>query len=308
VEFCTDLVGSIVPVQQALKRYVDLGSELLRKDPERFEQTVQQLFEAASYMNPKEAREFLQERVSRQTFAFQDRFDELVAPSPINLSQNFAFHINTSSLLLSASNATLIPPSILNPDPTLDEFDPANRFYVYFATGDIDGLSKFLAGHALLRSPQKEDTGSWEKPSRELYQMNVAAAWACEPTGQRFPKEFMLAVIRPDYSDPSVETADHDIESPVRANDGVIGLVKMRTEVQVELINIPTAVLLPSQRHNLTEESQNFMSGAMQAHWLTQEPFQFAKQYVLTRHAELALKLALLELWESKFENGFSRS
>jgi len=302
-QYGTELLGTDMPVRNVLDKYVGLGSELLRNNPERFEQTVQQIFEAASFMKESEARKFLQERVVRQTFTFQARFEELVAPSLVDLSLDFACHINEVSVLLSIPNKTLKPPSILNPDSSLDEDDPLNRLYVYFATGKIDRLSTFLVGHALLRAPGLECTRAWKKPAKESYQMHLAEAWACEATGQLFSKKFMLAVVRPDYSHPSASTDIHEIESPVRPNGGHIDLFKMSGAVQVNLIEIHPTVLLPGQRREIEQESYHYKSAAMTARGRTEEPFEFAKQYVTTRHAELSLKLALLELWEANFAN-----
>jgi hypothetical protein len=131
--------------------------------------------------------------------------------------------------------------------------------------------------------------------------MHLAEAWACEPTGQLFSEKFMLAVVRPDYSHPSASKDSHDIESPVRPDSDHIDLFRMSEAVQVNLIEIHPTVLLPDQRREIEQESYHYKSAAMTARGRTEEPFEFAKQYVTTRHAELSLKLALLELWEANF-------
>ena len=131
--------------------------------------------------------------------------------------------------------------------------------------------------------------------------MHLAEAWACEATGQLFSKKFMLAVVRPDYSHPSASTDIHDIESPVRPDSDHIDLFRMSEAVEVNLIEIHPTVLLPCQRIEIEQESCHYKDAAMTARGRTEEPFEFAKQYVTTRHAELSLKLALLELWEANF-------
>ncbi|MEY4701034.1 MAG: hypothetical protein RL326_1221 [Pseudomonadota bacterium] len=294
-----DLAASSLDTRALLHKYLGLGSQLLRNDPSLFERTVEQLFEAASYMPEQAAQIFREERVSSQTFAFQDRFRELVGPTDIDLSSDFAFHINTTSLLLSIPNRTLIPPRIREPRHIDNGFDAFNRNHVFFATDKIDPLSVFLVGHAFFRAPST--VGSWPQPEGALWNMNLAEAWACEPTAQCFSSEFMLAVISPNYSNPKVERDSHDIESPVRAVSGSANLVKVSEPIQVDLIKIPTTVLLPSQRAEFERESSRFAADTAANYNVGKKPFEFPKQFVVTRHAELALKLALLELWEAKF-------
>ncbi len=296
-----DLAASSLDTRALLHKYLGLGSQLLRNDPSLFEQTVEQLFEAASYMQDQAAQIFLEERVSSQTFAFQARFRELMGPTDLDLSSDFAFHINTASLLLSIPNSTLIPPSIREPRHIDNGLDPFNRKYVFFATDKIDSLSEFLVGHALFRAPRT--VGQWRRPEGELWNMNLAEAWACEPTGQCFSNEFMLAVISPNYSNPKTERDSHDIESPVRAVAGSVNLVKLSEPIQVDLIKIPTTILLPSQRAEFELASSHCTADSAAHCNFEKEPFEFPKQYVVTRHAELTLKLALLELWEAKFVN-----
>lgn len=285
-------------IRALLHKYADLGADVIRHNPSTFEQTVHQLLDVASYMTPDEAKDFLEHRVSTQTFTFQDRFSELVAPTNLDLSTSFACHINKCSLLLSVPEQVLVPPSILQPRLALNTYEPYNQNHVFFATDQIDRLAQYLVGHALLRPPDKP--GAWPQPTCETWEMNLANVWACEPTSQLFSRDFMLAVIQPDYSNPMIKKDIHDVESPVRVSSETITIVLASEPVKVDFLKIPATVLLPHQRDQLEKEASLHEADVRRDRDSSKTLYEFPKQYALTRHAELAVKLTLLELWESR--------
>jgi hypothetical protein len=293
------IAGSEVAVSPFLDRCLSLGAGLLRSNPDTFERTVSQLLDVASYMTAGQIEAFFSTEVATSTFTFQQRFDELLGSSNYNLSRKFAIHINENSLFSRLSEPVLIPPSILEPDKVLDREDPLNRKNVFFATGSIDDLSVFLAGHALLRS--EKDIHRPSSPSAVVRSGDLPESWADDPTEQRFSRYFSLAKVDLGNSVNTLKRKGvHDIESPVRPLNGYIDLIVSKEAVRFDLISLPATVLLPEQRKGFERESSSYRAALLASESKEWSDVKFEKQYALTRHAELTIKLALLELCEQQ--------
>ncbi len=292
-----EIAGSEVDVAPFLNRCFSLGAGLLRSNPDTFERTVSQLLEVASWMPSSQIGDFFSREVTAQTFTFQERFDELVEHSTFDLSDKFAIHINENTLFSSLSESVLVPPSILRPDKALDREDPLNRMNVFFATGPIDDLSIFLAGHALLRS---EDNNHTPNSSSKMGKSgDLAPCWVDDLTEQRFSRYFSLAKVdRGDHANVLKKKGPHEIESPVRPMQGFVQLVVSQTAVRFNLINLPATVLLPEQRDKFEQESIEYRNALIASNSKEWSDKRFEKQFANTRQAELMIKLVLLELAE----------
>ena len=273
---------------------LEKGRALAESAPARFEATVQALMDAACHMHRYDANRFLRQCITRETFDFQSRFEELRAPSKVTLSGVCGVHVN-SRPRLEALRDSEIAPIAKRFESGWDKEDPES-YRVCFATGAIDPLAQFLVGHALLRRPFEPGTPNWVREDRHPYTINLAEWWALEPTKQRFAEKFAVAIIAGEELPVSDDYLD--ILSPVRNTAETVDFIGVTERTKVRVAAMPHTVLLPEQVAELKRESAHYLNGALKQDSRT-DVKTFPEQYVVTAHAELVMKYRLRKVYES---------
>lgn len=277
----------IVPV------LLEKGRMLLQEDPQKFEATARVLMDSARYMHPFDAKRFLRERVTPETFEFQARFDSLRAPSDVSFSGVCGIHVNSVPLLANLRDSEMAP-ACKRFKGGWDREDP-DSYRVCFASGNVDPLSQFLVGHALLRRSLDPVKPPWLGEEKNPWTVNLAEWWALEPTQQRFAEKFALAVVvGAELGNPE----DYlDILSPVRNSMEIVDFIGITEPTKVRVERLPHTVLLPEQISELRRESGLHLAGAVAQDHRTDRA-TFPGQYVVTVHAELLIKFRLLKVHE----------
>jgi hypothetical protein len=277
----------IVPV------LLEKGRMLLQSDPQKFEATVRALMDSATHMHPFDAKRFLREKVTSETFEFQARFDSLRAPSDVSLSGMCGIHINSVPLFANLRDSEMAP-LCKRFRRGWDREDP-DSYRVCFASGEVGPLSQFLAGHALLRRPLDPAKPKWLGEEKNPWTVNLAEWWALEPTQQRFAEKFAIAVVvGTELGNPE----DYlDILSPVRNSREIVDFIGITEPTKVRVERLPHTVLLPEQVSELRRESDLHLAGAVAQDRRTDRA-TFPGQYVVTAHAELVMKFRLLKVHE----------
>lgn len=279
--------------ETAIAPLLEKGKQLLSENPETFEAVAKQILKVASNMTAADARDFLRKQVTSETFDFQRCYKELRAESDQSLAGLCGLHINSAHSLSLLKDSTMAPVSKRN----LTQWDrsESDNYRVCFASGNIDSLSRFLVGHALLRHPIEGNKGQPQELTQNMWRMSLAQYWAQEPTMQRFADTFALAVV----SGQQLPAPDgyHDIESPVRSTFGIVDFIEATKPSRVNVLTLPATVLLPRQIKELREESEGHLLGALYENNRL-DVASHPDQYVLTVHAELLVKYRLKQQYD----------
>lgn len=273
---------------------IEKGRSLADVDPTKFEATARAVMDSARWMHPFDADRFLRLKVTPETFEFQARFEELRAPSDANLAGVCGIHVNTVPRFLNLRDSEMAP-ICKRFERGWDRDDP-DSYRVCFASGMIDPLAQFLVGHALLRRPLEAGRPKWLGAEKNPWTVNLAEWWALEPTRQNFAEKFAIAVVSGSALPPSEDYLD--ILSPVRNTAETVDFIAVTEPTKVRVERMPHTVLLPEQVAALRKESVGYLKGAIRQDRRT-DVETFADQYVVTVHAELAMKFRLMKVFES---------
>lgn len=276
---------------------------------------------AMKYKSTNKLADFWTSEVTQDTFEFQRDFDKLRQSSHIQL-EPFAFHINDRRLLEEEISEGMLTPGYLLLGEDYDEDDDRDEenddYTVYFASGTVEELAKFLVGHALVSRPPtwgKSDYGqiSSTQSVDELFKILAGYATATKTSNwdnteysQMNSPQFVRteAIAMVDTSKVSMKYAERDhsirtLYSPENNREAVDTYVSHQS-VPVSILRLPLTVLLPEQIDQLRDEGAKlYISG----HFYTGNlPFklenaqQAADIYAYSKHQELAIKHKLLQL------------
>lgn len=274
-----------------LGKVIPLAQQILADKPDIYQKTLRALITAAPRHNTQSAMASLWEsEINQDTFNFQRDFERLREPSNETI-EPYVFHINHRKLLETEISDGMLIPKYKREGR---EFDPedaeeeSNDYYVYFASGTIDELSKFLAGYALVSK-------AWNWDASDFKRIN----------SPQFPRTVALAIATTNDTRPN-PYGGHDmmtLYSP-EGNGELVDLYVSNRPVPVKIAKIPITVLTPEQVMELREEGKQFYrSGQFSGEniWFDIKDNEngAADIYASSKHQELAVKYTLLKLKEN---------
>lgn len=263
---------------------IPIARQVLADRPGDYRDTLHTLVTAASQKQPHSRLDaFWDSEVTDDTFRFQRDYSMLSQPNKSRV-EGFVFHLNYRKLLEEdLKEGKLTPQDILEgyEFDAVDEEKNPDYYRVCFASGNVDELSKFLAGFALVSKTHMWEEGDYFNPNNLLV-----------------PRTLRIAVAR--QSDTKF-TGDHDmmtLYSP-EGNGELVQVFVANEPIPVQILKIPSTVLLPTQVAKLkTEGAELFRRGEFytgNSQYPPENEEQAGNNYALSRHQELAIKYTLLK-------------
>lgn len=272
------------------KDILPLAKRVLRDKSDIYRQTLETLITVGTQYSPSNASDFWTNEVGEDAFTFQKDFDDLIRPCSVDLKP-LGFHINTRRLLITElSEKRLIPAYIRKGDPYVDdEEDNPDYYRVSFASGNIEEVSKFLAGFALLYKAK-----SW--PPKELEAVN----------SPQFPRSFAIAIADTSTVDTKYIPRGHDMQTQYspEGNGEYVDLYISHQTIPIQIAEIPLTVLLPEQINKFREEGMELYKAGKfytrNSNVRLRDATHAAGIYATAKHQELRIKNALLKVATTK--------
>jgi hypothetical protein len=290
-QFVEDTFQGTLP--REIQGRLQILSEPIREgNPTLADEVLLRLLDSASWMKPKDAELFLASEVTSDTFRFSQNFDSLLAPSKVDLTDKVFLHVNLSSVFSKAVGGELIPKYLLEGRPfdqeNFEESILKDDYRVCVATGTVDTLSQYLAGHICVREASSVShvlsfkEFDWRESAIDVFQS--------DPTKQAYSRNISIGWCYP--CDSLVDPTEHDIEtSYVLREEGTVGMRHSFGPVKMEVLGLPITVLTASQEQQILHAGGDIDHASPD-----QNRKNMQASYVAARHAELITKFALLDL------------
>lgn len=268
------------------ERTLPLAKSILSDDSQTYRQTLDALITIAAQNNRHERLpNFWDSEVTEDAFEFQRDFENLRKPCNTKVDP-FTFHVNHRRLLQEEiTDGQLVPHYMRQGRPfDADEDEETDDYKVYFASGTVDEVSKFLAGYALVSK-----TSDWEET--DYSRIN----------SPQFARTQAIAVANTTKNSMRYEERGHDmltLYSP-EGNGEAVDLYISNQAVPVQVLRIPLTILLPEQIKQLRQEGLAlYRSGKFYTdnlYFEIQNEDQAADIYAYSKHQEIAIKQAILK-------------